>query len=187
VEFPSQFNEHWASYPSVFKHYAVHYKTGAAMPDELVAKIKKSAKFDQGYLVTEALTAAQLDMQWHTLPASAPLENVDEFEKAALIRTHLNLGAVPPRYRSSYFLHIWANGYAAGYYAYSWTQMLDDAAYQRFEDHGGLTRANGDRFRTMVLSRGNTEDLDRMYSTWLGAQPTVGPMLKDLGLVDEGK
>ena len=187
VEFPSQFNEHWASYPSVFKHYAVHYKTGAAMPDDLVAKIKKSAKFDQGYLVTEALTAAQLDMQWHTLAPGAPLQNVDEFEKAALIKMHLNLQAVPPRYRSSYFLHIWANGYAAGYYAYSWTQMLDDAAYQWFEDHGGLTRANGDRFRTMVLSRGNTQDLDQMYSGWLGAQPTVAPMLKDLGLVEDGK
>ncbi len=187
VEFPSQFNEHWASYPSVFKHYAVNYKTGAPMPEELVAKIKKAAKFDQGYLVTEALAAAQLDMQWHTLPADAPLENVDEFEKAALTKVHLNLVAVPPRYRSSYFLHIWANGYAAGYYAYSWTQMLDDAAYQWFEDHGGLTRANGDRFRTMVLSRGNTQDLDSMYSGWLGAQPTVGPMLKDLGLVEDGK
>jgi peptidyl-dipeptidase Dcp len=187
VEFPSQFNEHWASYPSVFKHYAVHYKTGAPMPDELVAKIKKAAKFDQGYLISEALAAAQLDMQWHTLPANAPLENVDEFEKAALTKVHMNLAAVPPRYRSSYFLHIWANGYAAGYYAYSWTQMLDDAAYQWFEDHGGLTRANGDRFRTMVLSRGNTQDLDKMYSTWLGGQPTVAPMLKDLGLVDDGK
>jgi peptidyl-dipeptidase Dcp len=184
VEFPSQFNEHWASYPSVFKHYAVHYKTGAAMPDELVAKIKKSSKFDQGYLITEALTAAQLDMQWHTLAAGAPLQNVDDFEKAALVKTHLNLMAVPPRYRTSYFLHIWSNGYAAGYYAYSWTQMLDDAAYQWFEDHGGLTRANGDRFRSMVLSRGNTQDLDSMYSGWLGAQPTVAPMLKDLGLVD---
>ncbi len=182
VEFPSQFNEHWASYPSVFKHYAVNYKTGAAMPEELVAKIKKSAKFDQGYLVTEALAAAQLDMQWHTLGANAPLENVDDFEKAALIKTHMNLVAVPPRYRTSYFLHIWSNGYAAGYYAYAWTQMLDDAAYQWFEDHGGLTRANGDRFRTMVLSRGNTQDLDSMYAGWLGAQPTVAPMLKDLGL-----
>ena len=187
VEFPSQFNEHWASYPSIFKHYAVHYQTGAPMPDELVAKIKKASKFDQGYLVTEALTAAELDMQWHTLPAGAPLQNVDDFEKAALVKTHLNLQAVPPRYRSSYFLHIWSNGYAAGYYAYSWTQMLDDAAYQWFEEHGGLTRANGDRFRTMVLSRGNTEDLDQMYSGWLGAQPTVAPMLKDLGLVDDGK
>ena len=185
VEFPSQFNEHWASYPQVFKHYAVHYKTGAPMPDELVEKIKKAAKFNQGYQVTEALTAAELDMQWHTLPAGTPLQDVDAFEKAALEKTHLDLAAVPPRYRSSYFLHIWANGYAAGYYAYSWTQMLDDDAYQWFEDHGGLTRANGDRFRQMVLSRGNTQDLDKMYSTWLGAQPSVAPMLKDLGLVEE--
>ena len=185
VEFPSQFNEHWASYPEVFKHYAVNYKTGAPMPQELVEKIRKAAKFNQGYLVTEALAAAELDMQWHTLPATAPLENVDEFEKAALAKTHLNLQAVPPRYRSSYFLHIWANGYAAGYYAYSWTQMLDDDAYQWFEDHGGLTRANGDRFRKMVLSRGNTEDLEKMYTTWLGKEPSVEPMLKDLGLVDE--
>jgi peptidyl-dipeptidase Dcp len=187
VEFPSQFNEHWASYPQVFKHYAVNYKTGAPMPQELVDKIRKAAKFNQGYLVTEALAAAELDMQWHTLPANAPLENVDDFERAALIKTHLNLEAVPPRYRSSYFLHIWSNGYAAGYYAYSWTQMLDDAAFQWFEEHGGLTRANGDRFRTMVLSRGNTEDLDKMYSTWLGGEPTVAPMLKDLGLVEDGK
>lgn len=187
VEFPSQFNEHWASYPQVFKHYAVNYRTGAPMPEELVAKIRKAAKFNQGYLVTEALAAAELDMQWHTLPATAPLQNVDDFEKAALAKTHLNLTAVPPRYRSSYFLHIWANGYAAGYYAYSWTQMLDDDAYQWFGDHGGLTRANGDRFRKMVLSRGNTEDLEKMYTTWLGKEPSVDPMLKDLGLVGEGR
>jgi peptidyl-dipeptidase Dcp len=187
VEFPSQFNEHWASYPQVFKHFAVHYKTGAPMPDELVAKIKKAAKFDQGYKVTEALAAAELDMQWHLLPANAPLQDVDVFEKDALAKTHLNLETVPPRYRSSYFLHIWANGYAAGYYAYAWTQMLDDAAYQWFEQNGGLTRANGDRFRKMVLSRGNTQDLDKMYSTWLGGEPSVEPMLKDLGLVEEKK
>jgi peptidyl-dipeptidase Dcp len=187
VEFPSQFNEHWASYPQVFKHFAVHYKSGAPMPDELVAKIKKAAKFDQGYKVTEALAAAELDMQWHLLPANAPLQDVDVFEKDALAKTHLNLETVPPRYRSSYFLHIWANGYAAGYYAYAWTQMLDDAAYQWFEQNGGLTRANGDRFRKMVLSRGNTQDLDKMYSTWLGGEPSVEPMLKDLGLVEEKK
>jgi peptidyl-dipeptidase Dcp len=186
VEFPSQFNEHWASYPAVFNHYARNYKTGAPMPAELVAKIKKAAKFNQGYLVTEALAAAELDMQWHTLAAGEPLQDVDAFEKAALVKTHLNLTAVPPRYRSSYFLHIWANGYAAGYYAYSWTEMLDDDAYQWFEENGGLTRANGDRFRKMVLSRGNTEDLDKMYSTWLGAEPTTGPMLKDRGLVEDG-
>jgi peptidyl-dipeptidase Dcp len=185
VEFPSQFNEHWASYPQVFNHFARHYKTGEPMPAELVAKIKKAAKFNQGYKVTEALAAAQLDMQWHTLPANAPLQDVDVFEKEALAKTKLDLAAVPPRYRSSYFLHIWANGYAAGYYAYSWSEMLDDDAYQWFEDHGGLTRANGDRLRKMVLSRGNTEDLQKMYSAWLGAEPTTGPMLKHLGLVED--
>jgi peptidyl-dipeptidase Dcp len=184
VEFPSQFNEHWASDPQVFRHYALNYKTGAPMPQELADRMRKAAKFDQGYLVTEALAASELDMQWHLLPAGAPLQNVDEFERQALTRTHLYLEAVPPRYRSSYFLHIWANGYAAGYYAYAWTQMLDDDAFQWFQDHGGLTRANGDRFRRMVLSRGNTEDLETMYTRWLGAQPSVEPMLKDLGLVE---
>ncbi len=182
VEFPSQFNEHWASYPSVFNHYARHYKTGEPMPAELVAKIKKAATFNKGYATTEALAAAELDMQWHLLPASTPEQPVDIFENRALLKTRLNLPAVPPRYRSSYFLHIWANGYAAGYYAYSWSEMLDDDAYQWFEDHGGLTRANGDRFRKMVLSRGNTEDLDKMYSTWRGGEPSVTPMMKFRGL-----
>jgi len=184
VEFPSQFNEHWASNPQVFAHFAKHYKTGAPMPAELAAKIKKAATFNEGYRLTELLAAAELDMQWHSLPNTASLQNVDDFEKSALARTHLNLETVPPRYRSSYFLHIWANGYSAGYYAYLWTEMLDDDAYQWFEDHGGLTRANGDRFRNMVLSRGNTEDLDKMYSTWLGAEPDTKPMLKDRGLVE---
>ncbi len=186
VEFPSQFNEHWASYPTVFQHYAKHYKTGAPMPAELVEKIKKSATFNKGYDTTELLAAAELDMRWHTLAADAPLQNPDAFETAALEQTHLALSYVPPRYRSSYFSHIWGSGYSAGYYAYLWTQMLDDDAYQWFEDNGGLTRANGDRFRKMVLSRGNTEDLEKMYVTWRGAQPSVQPMLKDLGLVAGG-
>jgi peptidyl-dipeptidase Dcp len=186
VEFPSQFNEHWASYPAVFAHYARNYKTGAAMPAELVAKIKKSRTFNQGYMLTELLAAAMLDLDWHTLAADAPLENPDTFEKKALDKSHLWINYVPPRYRSSYFLHIWSNGYAAGYYAYLWTEMLDDAAYQWFEDHGGMTRANGDRFRKMVLSRGNTEDLEQMYDGWLGAKPTIEPMLKYRGLAEEG-
>jgi peptidyl-dipeptidase Dcp len=182
VEFPSQFNEHWASYPAVFDHYARDYRTGAPMPAELAAKIKQAATFNQGYELTELLAAAELDMQWHTLPANAPLQNADAFERQALEKTHLLLRDVPPRYRSSYFLHIWSNGYAAGYYAYLWSEMLDDDAFQWFEDHGGLTRANGDRFRRMVLSRGNTEDLAAMYQRWLGAEPSIGPMLKYRGL-----
>jgi peptidyl-dipeptidase Dcp len=182
VEFPSQFNEHWASYPTVFAHYAKHYKTGAPMPAELAAKIRKAATFNQGYMLTELLAAAELDMQWHTIGAGTAIDNADSFETAALTKTHLLLSTVPPRYRSSYFLHIWGNGYAAGYYAYLWCEMLDDDAYQWFEDHGGLTRANGDRFRQMVLSRGNTEDLARMYATWRGAEPAIEPMLKVRGL-----
>ncbi len=149
VEFPSQFNEHWAMDPQVFKHYATHYKTGELMPQALVDKIKKAATFNQGYMMTELLAAAQLDMQWHALSASSPLQNVDTFEAQALHNTHLDLPQVPTRYRSSYFLHIWSNGYAAGYYAYIWTEMLDDDAYAWFKEHGGLTRENGQRFRDM--------------------------------------
>jgi peptidyl-dipeptidase Dcp len=178
VEFPSQFNEHWAIYPTVFNHFAKHYKTGAPMPDALVAKIKKAKNFAEGYSLTETLTAAELDMQWHVLTADAPLQDPDAFETQALAKTHLNLPAVPPRYRSSYFSHIWASGYSAGYYAYLWTQMLADDGYEWFDDHGGLTRANGDRFRRMILSRGNTEDLAAMYLAWRGKAPSIDAMMK---------
>jgi peptidyl-dipeptidase Dcp len=112
------------------------------------------------------------------LTADAPLQDPDAFEKQALAKTHLNLPAVPPRYRSSYFSHIWASGYSAGYYAYLWTQMLDDDAYQWFDDHGGLSRANGDRFRRMILSRGNTQDLSAMYLAWRGKAPSIDAMMK---------
>ncbi len=184
VEFPSQFNEHWASYPAVFSHYAKHYKTGAPMPAELAAKIKRAETFNQGYALTEVLAAAELDMQWHTLPASTPLQTPDEFETEALKKTRLALSAVPPRYRSTYFAHIWGGDYGAGYYAYLWAEMLDDDAFQWFEDHGGLSRANGDRFRRMILSRGNTEDLANLYKVWLGAEPSIEPMLKYRGLAE---
>jgi peptidyl-dipeptidase Dcp len=183
VEFPSQFNEHWAIYPSIFAHYAKHYKTGDPMLEELAARIKKAEKFNTGYSMTELLAAAELDMQWHSLPAGTPLQKPDEFEKEALDKTHLNISYVPPRYRSTYFTHIWgSDGYSAGYYAYLWTQMLADDGYQWFVEHGGLTRANGDRFRQMILSRGNTQDLAKMYESWRGAPPNTKAMLKDRGL-----
>ncbi len=184
VEFPSQFNEHWLSYPAVFAHYALHYQTGAPMPAELVAKLKKAELFNQGYMLTELLAAAELDMQWHTLPVGAPLQEVDLFEKAALAKTHLNQSYVPPRYRSTYFQHIWASGYPAGYYAYLWSEMLDDDAFQRFEDHGGLTRANGDRFRIMVLSHENSEELGALYRNWAGSDPSSEPMKRYRGLTE---
>lgn len=185
VEFPSQFNEHWALYPAVFNHYARHYKTGEPMPVELIAKIKKSATFNQGYKLTELLAAAELDMQWHTLPPSAPLQEPDAFQQQALEKTHLLINAVPPRYRSTYFSHIWSGGvggYSAGYYAYLWAEMLDDDAFQWFEGNGGLNRANGDRFRQMILSRGNTENLQKLYEAWRGQPPSVQPMMKYRGL-----
>jgi peptidyl-dipeptidase Dcp len=184
VEFPSQFNEHWAVYPQIFDHYARHYRSGAPMPPDLSDKIKRAAHFDEGYRMTELLAAAELDMQWHTLPASAPPQDPDVFQKRALDQRHLDIRAVPPRYRSSYFSHIWGGGYSAGYYAYLWTQMLADDAYEWFDEHGGLTRANGERFRQMILSRGNTQDLASMYAVWRGRAPKVDAMLKYRGLLD---
>jgi peptidyl-dipeptidase Dcp len=186
VEFPSQFNEHWATYPSIFDHYAKHYETGAPMPAELAAKLTQAKTFNQGYALTEILAAAQLDMQWHTINAGTQIESTDAFEQEALTRTHLSLSYVPPRYRSSYFSHIWSTGSAAGYYAYLWSEMLDDDGYQWFLEQGGLTRANGDRLRRMVLSRGNTEDPAAMYKAWLGRDPSIKPMLKERGLKDSG-
>ncbi|TAM61262.1 MAG: peptidyl-dipeptidase Dcp [Rhodanobacter sp.] len=187
VEFPSQFNEHWASDPKVFAHYAKNYKTGQPMPKALVDKIKKARNFNKGYDMTELTAAALLDMDWHTLGADAPLQDADRFETAALKKDKIDLRYVPPRYRSSYFQHIWGNGYAAGYYAYLWTEMLADDGFEWFKEHGGLTRANGDRFRAMVLSRGNSEDLAKMYKDWRGHAPNIRPMLKDRGLQEGPK
>lgn len=183
VEFPSQFNEHWASDPKILKNYALHYQTGAQMPQALLDKIKKASSFNQGYIFTEALAAADLDMQWHTIAPGSPLQDVDKFETEALKKTNLNLSYVPPRYRSSYFLHIWSNGYAAGYYAYSWTSMLENDAFSWFQENGGLTRANGQRFRDMILSKGNTEDLGKMFFDFRGHHPDIKPMLKKRGLL----
>ena len=182
VEFPSQFNEHWALDPQVLKHYAFDYATGKPMPQELADKIQRSSKFGAGYAVGELLAADELDLQWHLLPASAPKQDVDTFETQALQKTHTAFANVPPRYRSSYFQHIWAGGYAAGYYAYMWSEMLDDDVYQWFEQHGGLTRANGQRLRDLILSRGHTEDYATMFRAFYGRDPDIGPLLEQRGL-----
>jgi peptidyl-dipeptidase Dcp len=182
VEFPSQFNEHWALDPKVFNHYAVHYKTGKLMPEALVTKIKNASSFNQVYKLTEMLAAATLDMQWHSLKTSDSLRDADNFETNALQRTHLDLPEIPSRYRSSYFSHIWQNGYAAGYYAYLWTKMLGEDVYSWFEENGGMTRANGQRLRDMILSRGNTLDYNKMFRDFRGHNPEIKPMLKSYGL-----
>ena len=186
VEFPSQFNEHWALDPTVLAHYARDYRTGAPMPQALIDKIKRAATFNQGYALGEIVSAAMLDMAWHSLAPGAGKQDVDRFEAAALARNGLHNDIVPPRYRSSYFLHIWANDYAAGYYAYLWTEMLDDDAFAWFEDHGGLTRANGQRFRDMILSKGRTEEYDSMFRAFYGRDPDIGPMLRHRGLAPDG-
>jgi len=182
VEFPSQFNEHWALDPIVIANYAKHYKSGAPMPKALVDKIKRTGTFNQGYATTEAQAAALLDFAWHTLPADAPLQNVPAFEAAALKKFNVDLTQVPPRYRSTYFTHIWSNGYSARYYSYLWTKVLDTDAYDWFLEHGGLTRQNGDRFRTLVLSRGGQADFAQIYRDFRGRDPVPGPLLKERGL-----
>ncbi len=182
VEFPSQFNEHWALEPNVFANYAKHYQTGAPMPAALADKIKLSRTFNQGFATTELLAASLLDLAWHTLPAGGAPADVDAFESAALQRYNVALPEVPPRYHGTYFSHIWDGGYSAGYYAYTWSEVLDDDAYAWFRENGGLTRENGLRFRNMILSRGGTQDAATMYRGWRGRDPTVDALLEERGL-----
>lgn len=186
VEFPSQFNEHWALYPSVLKHYAFSYKTHEPMPQALMDKMENAAEAGDGYSIGESLAADELDMAWHSLPPSAPLQDVDTLEARALHASGTDFPNVPPRYRSTYFAHIWASGYAAGYYAYMWSEMLDDDVYQWFLVQGGLTRANGQRFRDLILSRGDSEEYGPMFRSFYGKGPEVGPLLQSLGLTASG-
>ncbi len=185
VEFPSQFNEHWALYPEVLASYAKNYKTGAPMPQELVEKIRKARTFNQGFETLEYVEASLLDMAWHTLPAGEAVTNVDSFETAALEHYHVYMPLIPPRYRSTYFAHIWDGGYSAGYYSYMWAEVLDDDAFEWFTENGGLTRANGKRFEDMILSRGGSEDVGALYRAFRGRDPNVEALLKDRGLTEK--
>ncbi|EMF0744108.1 MULTISPECIES: peptidyl-dipeptidase Dcp [Klebsiella] len=182
VEFPSQIYEHWAREPQVFAHYAKHYQTGEAMPDDLRDSMFRASTFNKGYDMSELLAAALLDMHWHSVTSQGLPQDVDAFEQQSLREEQMDLAAVPPRYRSSYFSHIFGGGYAAGYYAYLWTQMLADDGYQWFVEQGGLTRENGQRFREAILSRGNSCDLEALYRDWRGHDPLIEPMLKNRGL-----
>ncbi|HBT3238000.1 TPA: peptidyl-dipeptidase Dcp [Klebsiella aerogenes] len=182
VEFPSQIYEHWAREPQVFAHYAKHYQTGEAMPDDLRDSMFRASTFNKGYDMSELLAAALLDMHWHSVTPQGLPQDVDAFEQQSLREEQMDLAAVPQRYRSSYFSHIFGGGYAAGYYAYLWTQMLADDGYQWFVEQGGLTRENGQRFREAILSRGNSCDLEALYRDWRGHDPLIEPMLKNRGL-----
>ncbi len=182
VEFPSQFNENWATHPEVLNNYALHYKTGKVIPDVLLNKIKEAGTFNQGYSIIENLCSSNLDMQWHTISLDTNVEDVAKFEEEALAKMNLKIDEIPPRYRSTYFAHIFSGGYAAGYYSYLWTEMLSHDAYDWFKNNGLLTRANGDKFRKEVLSKGNTMDYAEMYKVFAGRDPKAAPMLQARGL-----
>jgi peptidyl-dipeptidase Dcp len=182
VEVPSQFNEHWALQPDVFANYAKHYKTGEKMPKELIEKIKKSRTFNQGFATTEYLEAALLDMSWHMLAPGAPLQDADTFEPDALKHFHVFMPEVPPRYHTTYFSHIWGGGYSAGYYAYLWSEVIDDDAFAWFTEHGGMTRENGQRFRNMILAHAGSQDSAAMFRAFRGRDAEVEPLLEERGL-----
>ena len=183
VEFPSQINEHWALDPKILKNYALHYDTKQPIPQSLVEKIKKAATFNQGYMTTELVSAAQLDMDWHTVTNENQLIPVLDFEKQSLNNHGFTLATVPPRYHSPYFAHIWGGGYSAGYYAYLWSETLDSDAYEWIKNNGGLTRENGDRFRKYILSVGNSVDLNQAYKDFTGRNPDIKPLLRNRGFI----
>ncbi len=185
VEFPSQFNEHWALEPSVIACYARHYETGEPMPQPLVDRIKRARKFNQGFALTEYTSAALLDMAWHVLAPGESPDDVAAFQRDALERFGVNVAEVPPRYDSTYFAHIWDGGYDASYYAYLWAEVLDHDAFEWFKEHGGMTRENGRIFRECILSRGGTDDAAALYRAFRGRDPVVEPLLAARGLVPE--
>ena len=183
VEMPSQFNEHWMTDSLVLRHYARHYKTGEAMPQELIDKLKATATYGQSYSLAENLAAVAIDMAWGMLPAGETVKDVDAFERDVLTRAGLDFALVPPRYRSAYYLHVFAGAYASGYYSYLWTEVLDHNIYDWFASYGGLTRQNGQRFRDEVLSRGNTAPVGTFFTTFTGLQePDMSSLLRFRGL-----
>jgi len=186
VEYPSQVNEMWADWPAILKNYAKHHETGAPMPQELLDKVIAASKFNQGFATTEYLGAAMLDQRWHQIGADQVPDaaGVMKFEADALAADGLNYPPVPPRYRTPYFSHI-MGGYSAGYYAYIWSEVLDANSVEWFEQHGGLTRANGDHFRKTLLSQGGSKDALQLFQDFAGHAPKIEPLLKKRGLVAE--
>ena len=183
VEFPSQVNEMWAVWPEVLQNYARHHASGEAMPAALLQKVLSAQQFNQGFATTEYLAAALLDMRWHVLKVDGVPEasGVMAFEAAALAKDGVDYALVPPRYRTPYFSHI-MGGYAAGYYAYLWSEVLDADTVEWFKAKGGLTRANGDRFRQALLSRGGSVEAMTLVRDLLGREPALAPLLERRGL-----
>jgi peptidyl-dipeptidase Dcp len=183
VEFPSQVNEMWLTWPEVLDNYAKHYETGEKIPQEWVDNLKASAAFNEGHATTAYLAAAILDLAWHSLDSNATVTDVEEFEAKAIEAYGLNYSPVPTRYRSTYFSHIFAGGYSAGYYGYIWSEVLDADTVDWFKENGGLTRANGDHFRDTLLSRGGSINSMQMFRNFRGRDATIEPLLKRRGLL----
>jgi peptidyl-dipeptidase Dcp len=184
VEFPSQFEEDWLLHPKVLGNVARHHQTGEPIPKPLLDKLLASRAFNQGFESLEYLGAALLDMEWHLIESGVDVGDVAAFERAALAKHGVEFGPVPPRYKSAYFAHVFAGGYSAGYYAYLWTEVLAADAFAFMGTQGGLTRANGDKFRELILSKGNTIEPMQQYKNYRGQEPTVDALLKRRGLVD---
>ncbi|WP_285040405.1 M3 family metallopeptidase [Plantibacter sp. LMC-P-059a] len=182
VEFPSQVNEMWMLWPEVLAGYARHYETGEPMPEELVSKLQASAGFNEGFSTSEYLAAAMLDQAWHSIGADDRVDDVEAFEAAALRSAGLDNPAVPPRYASTYFAHTFSGGYDAGYYSYIWSEVLDADTVDWFTENGGLTRANGDRFRTRLLGVGGSKDPLEAYRDFRGRDAAIEPLLRRRGL-----
>jgi peptidyl-dipeptidase Dcp len=182
VEYPSQVNEMWATWPEILKNYAKHYKTGEPMPTELLDKLLAADKFNQGFKTTEYLAASLLDQSWHQLkPDQVPTDTL-AFETQSLQKAGVDYPPVPPRYRSTYFSHAFAGGYSAGYYSYLWSEVLDADSVEWFKQHGGLKRENGDHFRETLLSRGGSDEALKLFRNFTGGDPDVAPLLKRRGL-----
>jgi peptidyl-dipeptidase Dcp len=184
-EFPSQVNEMWMAWPEVLQNYAKHYQTGAPMPKELLDKVFASQKFNEGYRTTEYLAASMLDQSWHQLSADQIPADVLGFEANALHQWGVDFPLVPPRYRTTYFSHVFSGGYSSGYYGYLWAEKLDADTVEWFKENGGLLRKNGDRFRKMMLSRGGSADVMGMYRAFRGRDPVIEPLLERRGLTGE--
>ena len=183
VEFPSQVNEMWILWPEVLDNYAIHYQTGERLPQAWVDKLHESATFNEGHATTSYLAAAVLDLAWHSLDGSQEITSVEEFEKNAIRNYGLHYPPVPTRYRSTYFSHIFAGGYSAGYYGYIWSEVLDADTVEWFKENGGLTRKNGDHFRKALMSRGGSVDSMQMFRNFRGRDAEIDPLLRRRGLL----
>jgi len=182
VEYPSQVNEMWATWPEVLANYAKHHETGEPIPQALIDKVQAADKFNQGYATTEYLAASLLDQRWHQLAPDQIPGDALAFEAKALQEAGIDLPMVPPRYRTTYFSHIFAGGYSAGYYAYLWSEVLDADTVEWFKEQGGLKRESGDTFRRALLSRGGSDDAMKLFEAFRGRPPEIAPLLKRRGL-----